>query len=161
MPNVRFLRLVPTLYTSPPLSIVPPIKVLVVVTNPKDERLLRSDVEIQILTQELSKMPQYQLECLMEPKLGALTAALERSPHIVHYVGHSGINGTAGNLILHDVYEGTHWLSAEQIALLLPSSVRLLCLSTCVTNTNYQTGGLVKFAHAPAGLNLPTTIVNQ
>jgi hypothetical protein len=160
--SVRFVRLVPTLYAAPALSVTPPVRVLVVLTNPKDERLLNPSVEIDVITAGLRMDDRYRFNVLMEPRLEKLREALESSPpHIVHYVGHSGISGAMGNLILHDYQEGTRWLPASEFARILPSSVRLLCLSTCVTTQNYQVGGLAKFAHCASEIQLPTTIANQ
>ena len=158
---VRFVRLVPTLYPTPPLTVETPLRVLVVLTNPKDERLLRADEEIGIISQGLQNKSEYEVRTLVKPRIESLRTALEWSPHIVHYIGHSGISGNVGNLILHDEQEGTRWMAAAEVARYIPSSVRLLCLSTCVTAENYQTGGLAKFAHCPAEVPLPTTIVNQ
>ena len=160
--SVRFVRLVPTLYAAPPLSVTPPARVLIVLTNPKDESFLNAGVEIDVITEGLRGNSSYRFDVLMEPRLEKLKAALESSPpHIVHYVGHSGISGSMGNLILHDYQEGTRWLPAAEFARFLPSSVRLLCLSTCVTTQNYQVGGLPKFAHCTTEVQLPTTIANQ
>jgi hypothetical protein len=161
MDSVRFVRLVPTLYASPPLTVSPPIRVLIILTNPKDERLLDASTEVDVITQGLQNGQEYEVRHLLEPRLDALQRELERSPHIIHYVGHSGLSRATGNLILHDERDGTRWLPAAEIARLLPASVRLICLSTCVTAENYQTGGLAKFAHCPPEIPLPTTIVNQ
>lgn len=159
--GVRFVRLVPVLYAPPPLTVALPLRVLVVITNPKDERLLQPDIELRTIQTGLLGNSDYEMRVLMEPRPQGLQQALEWSPHVLHYVGHAGISGSTGNIILHDDREGTAWLSANELAHLLPASVRLLCLSTCVTAANYQLGGLVRIAHTAAELALPTTIVNQ
>ncbi len=161
LPSVRFVRQVPVLYVAPPLTVPLPMRVLIVLTNPKDERLLDAHRELTIIKRGLEGRTDYQVRELLEPRLEALRHALEWAPHIIHYVGHAGISGSRGHIILHDERDGTRWLSAAEIARVLPTSVRLLCLSTCVTTRNYQTGGLVRFAHCGSDLPLPTTIVNQ
>lgn len=158
---VRFVRLVPTIYATPPVSVALPIRVLIVLTNPKDERLLQPNVEIDVISQSLYNSPDYEVRIAHEPREDALRHELEWQPHIIHYVGHSGISGNKGCLIIHSETDGTRWLSAAEMTRLLPSSVRLVCLSTCVTTENYQIGGLNRFAHCPAEVPLPTTIVNQ
>ena len=61
-----------------------------------------------------------------------LAGALKRfQPHVLHYVGHAGVSSAIGHIILHSEGRGTSWLSAEQLAEMLPPSVGLLCLSTC------------------------------
>jgi hypothetical protein len=162
LPSVRFVRLVPKLYVLPPLTVSPPLSVLIVVTNPKDERWLNANEEIDIIREGLTNANHYRVEVLYEPKVEKLAAILsDFKPEIVHYVGHSGISGGLGNLILHDDADGTRWLPASEIAAMFPSSVRLVCLSTCVTQKNYQLGGLSKFAHCDSEISLPTTVVNQ
>ena len=160
--HVRFIRLVPTRYASAPLSVTPPVRVLIVVTNPKDERLLNPTVEIDVIAEGLRQNEGYKFDILMEPRFDKLKECLETfSPHVLHYVGHSGISGSMGNLILHDENEGTRWVSAAELSKILPSTVRLLCLSTCVTEENYDVGGLAKFAHCASEIQLPTVIANQ
>jgi hypothetical protein len=161
MDAVRLVRVLPTLYPAPPLTVTPPVRVLLILTNPKDERLLNPGVETAVVTSGLRQPGPYQLEQLFEPRPEALAQALQRQPHIVHYVGHAGISRGSGNLILHDERDGTRWLSAAELARLLPTSVRLVCLSTCVTAENYQVGGLVRVAHATSEVALPTAVVNQ
>src|SRR5262249_27966490 len=79
----------------------------------------------------------------------------------LHYVGHSGIDRSSGALILHDETSGTHWISAAELAKALPISVRLLCLSTCISAKNYNVRGLSRFAHASTTLRLPTLVINR
>jgi hypothetical protein len=161
MDPVRFVRVLPTLYPAPPLTVPPPVRILLVLTNPKDERLLNPDRETAVVMGGLGPAGAYQLDRLFEPGPGALARALQKQPHVVHYVGHAGISRGGGSLILHDERDGTRWLPAAELARLLPTSVRLLCLSTCVTAENYQVGGLVRVANAASEVALPTTVVNQ
>jgi len=160
--GVRLVRSVPIRVPVPPLTVMPSIQVLLVITNPRDERLLNPFQEIQAVQPRLMQPP-YELRVLEEPTLKALVAALRegRGPHIVHYIGHAGLDRGGGNLILHDSYDRTHWISAQELADVLPVSVRLLCLSTCFTAPNYQIAGLSRLAHTPATYSLPTAIANR
>lgn len=160
-PNVRLTRSIPVRMSSPPLTVSPPLRVLLVLTNPKDERLLDAYAERQAVSQRLQQ-PDYELRFLDEPTLDALRREFnEYPPHILHYVGHAGISGGKGCIILHDPNNMTYWMNASLLAQMLPSTVRLVCLSTCFTAENYQIMGLSRFAHASAALQLPTMIANQ
>lgn len=55
----------------------------------------------------------------------------------------------------------SRWVSATELASLLPSSVRLVCLSTPFTTGNYQILGLSHLGRASGLVELPTTIANQ
>jgi hypothetical protein len=107
---------------------------------------------------------------LQEATVRALRQELEdTSPHVVHYIGHAGVSRGDGNIILHQPAYASNvpdasesdWVSPRQLAELLPVSVRLLCLSTCVTAPNFDITGLSRFAHAPAAYQLPTVVANQ
>jgi hypothetical protein len=161
-PDIEIVRAVPVLVKSPPLTVKPPLRVLLLITNPKDETLLIAEQEINAVCGRLLQ-PDYELEILKEPTAAAAQETLKRfEPHIVHYIGHAGISSGEGNLILHDDSSNvTHWISGNELAPYLPLSVRLLCLSTCFTTQNYQILGLPRFAHSSPELKLPAMIANQ
>lgn len=160
-PDVRLMRCVPSRFEIPRLTIPQPVKVLVILTNPKDERLLDGYTELQTATQSLTP-PRYQVQVCSEPTVEDFKQSLhDFLPHIVHYIGHAGINNGEGNIILHDSNNRTYWMSGALLSRILPSTVRLICLSTCVTSQNYQILGLPHLAHASNDLNLPTMVTNR
>lgn len=159
-PDVHLVRCVPLRFDVPHLTVRLPVKVLVVVTNPKEERPLNPDQEVNAVSQQLC-LPNYQMQICSQPTLETLQAALhDFLPHVVHYVGHAGVSYEEGSLILHDDNQRTYWVPATYLSRALPSTVRLLCLSTCFGVSNYQLLGLPHLAHAPSEANLPTTVVN-
>jgi hypothetical protein len=159
-PAVRLLRSVPVPYPEPPLTVEPPLRVLLMTTNPRDESLLQAWVELDAIRAGLNDGG-YAIRVLDETTRDALVRALADEPHIVHYVGHAAVGQGSGYLILNDRSGGSLWLSAAELARLLPPSVRLLCLSTCFTAPNYNVAGLPRLGHAAADLHLPTALVNQ
>jgi hypothetical protein len=160
-PGVRLLRAVPARFPIPAPSLSLPLRVLLVVPNPKDERLLNASEEL-ITVMEGLNAPQYTIEVLEQPSIEALAKTLAGlAPHVVHYIGHSGLTQGVGNLILPDTGGRIRWVSATELATLLPSSVRLICLSTPFTTRNYQILGLSRLGRAPGLVELPTTIANQ
>lgn len=160
--DVRFCRAVPMQVPPPALTIDFPLRILVVVTNPKDERLLHSWREIDALVGGLAQGREHRSEVLDRPTLDALRGKLESfQPHVVHYVGHAGIAQGQGHVILHDDDGRSCWISAAAISAALPVSTRLLCLSTCFTVPNYQLLGLPRIAQVPSSVPLPTAVSNQ
>jgi hypothetical protein len=159
-PDILLARSVPIRLAIPPLRVEPPVRVLLVITNPKDERLLNPYQEISAVSQRLHE-PDYTLRVLDDPMWEALQRALqEEEPHILHYIGHAGLDRGGGNIILLDHHNVTHWISAPELAQALPVTVRLLCLSTCFTAPNYQIMGLPRLAHAAGTYRLPTVVTN-
>ena len=154
------VRCVPVRFPPPPITVTPPLRVLLVTTNPKDERLLNPWEELAAI--DPAHLPDYQTRVCERPTVGGLRELLGSfQPHVVHYVGHGASTAGQGHLVLHDDRDHTYWLSAAELAGLLPVCVRLLCLSTCFTAPNYDLRALARFAHAPATVKLPTTVVNQ
>ena len=159
--NMRIVRSVPVRYPLPPLTIARALRVLLVLTNQKNEQFLDPHREIAAVKDRLI-LPDYQLHILDKPTLDALSNELATTPpDIVHYIGHAGLNYGEGNLILHGNTNRAFGFQRRNWHRLLPSSVRLLCLSTCFTATNYQLLGLPRLAYAPATLSLPTVVANQ
>jgi hypothetical protein len=159
-PEILLVRSVPIRLTIPPLGIKPPVRVLLIITNPKDERLLNPTQEIEAVVQRLHG-PDYALQIIEDTSWRALQSALQEEPHILHYIGHAGLDRGEGNLILQDLQNITHWISGPELAQVLPLTVRLLCLSTCFTAPNYQIMGLPRLAHAAGTYRLPTTVTNR
>lgn len=161
-PDVRLVRSVPLRFEVPPLTVAPPLKVLLVLTNPKDETVLDTYAEQQAVEQSFFNNPDYSMQVCTEPTTEIFRQTLhDFLPHVVHYIGHAGIDGGEGNIILHDDTGRTYWMRASYLSRILPPTVRLVCLSTCFSATNYQILGLPRLAHAPADLNLPTVVVNR
>jgi len=159
--DARLCRYLPVLMQAPAMTVDLPVRILVVVTNPKDERLLNASQEINIV---VGKIPsdKFRIEFCYDPKIAAFAAQIEQvQPNIVHYIGHAGSSHGDGFLILHDSENFTHWVSPLTISNLLPKSVRLVCLSTCVTAPNYQMLGLLRLAFSDVQLEIPTAIANQ
>jgi hypothetical protein len=160
-PGTSLVRSIPIRMAIPPISVKPPLHVLLVLTNPKDERLLDPWREIEAIRPRLGAPP-YMLRVLEEPTWEGLVRVLrEEPPHIVHYIGHAGVAQGEGNIILHDWNNRTHWITGPELAQVLPLSVRLLCLSTCFTVPNYQILGLPRLAHTSVTYRLPTTLTNR
>jgi hypothetical protein len=160
-PDVRISRTVLTRLAVPPLSADLPLRVLIIATNPSDKQLLDVPREIEAISGGLHP-PGYEVRVFDQPAVDALRKLVEEwPPHIVHYVGHSGISHGEGALILNDVERNTVWVTGSQIAESLPSCVRLLCLSSCFTAENYDLLGLPRLARAANSGRLPSTITNQ
>ena len=159
---VGVTRLVPVLLPPPPLSVTLPIRILVVATNPKDERFLDSEREIDAITSSIDRQ-KYVVQILSPAtREEAIDTIKSFQPHVFHYVGHSGVVRGAGAIVLHEPSLGTtDWMGAADIAQMLPISTRLVCLSTCFTQQNYNVRGLSLLAHAPQSVGLPTCIANR
>jgi hypothetical protein len=154
-------RFVPSVLKPPPLSVVPPLRMLLITSEANDD-LAFGERDRSILRD--SADPQfYDIHEVRDATGASVIATLrEFDPHIVHFMGHGGIVGGEGAVVLRDEKTGlTNWIRAAQVSRGLPVSTRLLCISTGFTQKNYDINGLVSFAHAPQAVRLPTCIVNR
>jgi hypothetical protein len=160
--GLRLTRSAPVMLPLPPLSLRPPFRVLLVISNPHDEKSLDAYREIEAVRPALSRDP-YKLDILGDTTWEAFNEALraEPQPAIVHYVGHAGIDRGEGNLILQDSSGRSHWIAGSELSQRLPVTVGLMCLSTCATAPNYQISGLSRLAQMPASYRLPTCVVTR
>lgn len=160
-PELQVVRTVPVAVPLPPMTVELPLRVFVVATNPKDEAVLVLPRELEAVVGDIQNDKRFAVVVCMEPTLEMVKAGMGREPHVVHYIGHSGVDQGRGNVILHDAGGRTLWLAPDAAAALLPATCRLVCLSTCVTQRNYQIEGLMRMAQAPAAEPLPTIVANQ
>lgn len=154
-------RLVPSSLKPPPLTVVPPLRMLLISSNAADD-LAFGERDRSILRE--SADPQFYEVHEVRDATGTSVMAVVRQfdPHIIHFMGHGGIVGGEGAVVLRDEKNGlTNWIRASQVSRGLPVSTRLLCISTGFSQRNYDISGLVCFAHAPQSVRLPTSIVNR
>jgi hypothetical protein len=161
-PNASILRYVPVPISSLPLIVEPPLRIVFVITNPKDERLMRADEELSAIKGNIDNMDSFQTDVLWEPTLEAFKKKLvDMQPHVVHYIGHGGIGRGEGNLILQDSLDNSYWLAPTELSTILPPTVLLLCLSTCFTARNYQIQAFNRLGQTWGQYNLPSMVGNQ
>jgi hypothetical protein len=158
--GLSVVRLVPFLLPPPPLSVVLPIRLLLVTSNAKDERSF-SDRETVVLRSCLKPGAYDVKEITNATASSAAQIIHDFDPHIVHYVGHGGMVGGEGVVLLRDESGSTDWIRAGQISQALPVSTRLFCISTGFSQRNFDITGLVSFAHSPATIRLPTCVLNR
>lgn len=106
-PIVRYLY---TRSTPRPLKVTPPLKVLVMISSPRDCTALQVDQEwgnLQKATQDLVKQGLLELVRLPRASLQELAIALRRDDfHVFHFIGHGNFNPNenTGFLLLEDEY---------------------------------------------------------
>jgi tetratricopeptide (TPR) repeat protein len=135
-PIVRYLDVS---LRAPSLAVKPPLRVLVMISSPKDQPPLDVDQEWAKLSQALAGLQakgRVVLELLKEPTLPALQTRLRQGEyHVFHYVGHGGFDEQAGDgmLILQDEGGLSQPVSGQVLGTLLQdeSTLRLALLNAC------------------------------
>ena len=122
-----------------PLIVQPPLRALVMISNPTDQDELDVEKEwarLRRAVEPLELRGALTLERLAEPSLAALQRHLRLNQyHIFHYIGHGGFDPGKkdGILVLEDERGRSSFASSEYLGTILHdhSSLRLAILNTC------------------------------
>lgn len=162
-PGARIVvnRAVPMRYTPPRLRVEGGLRLLTLASNPKDERKMNVYQELEAIRLPPGMIRQDSREAY-GPDVATEIATSQ--PNIIHYVGHAGMDGEEGSLILENSRGSSEWLNPRAFQALLSPAVRLLCLATCVTVSNYDIRGFAGFALGDSGgtfTDLPSIVFTQ
>jgi CHAT domain-containing protein/WD40 domain-containing protein len=137
-PLVRFLE-VPD--PPRPLPVSPPLRILVMISSPRDPRFAQLDVEqewtkLQGVLGGLEQAGMVRLERLEAATLAALRKRLRRDDwHVLHFIGHGGFDPHAqdGILILENPAGGSQLVTAQALGVPLHNHdpLRLVVLNAC------------------------------
>jgi hypothetical protein len=137
-PLVRFLE-VPD--PPRPLPVSPPLRVLVMISSPRDASFAELDVEqewakLHGVLSGLEQAGLVQLERLETATLSALRQHLRRDDwHVLHFIGHGGFDTHAkdGVLVLEDEEGGSRLVTAQALGVPLHNhdALRLVILNAC------------------------------
>ena len=138
-----------------PLAVRPPLRMLVVIAEPRGYPAIDGAREWETLRaalQPLAARGALALERLTPATLRALQARLRQAPwHILHFVGHGGFDETAGGFLVFENEAGRdHGVPAAHLAALLHDerdSLRLVVLNACGSGRGSGRGG----GRGPAG----------
>ena len=165
-PLVRYLDLPERIQ---PLGIVPPLKVLVMISSPQDYPQLDVEGEWMRLREALGDLEQRRLlvlERLDEATLVALQRRLRRVPyHVFHFIGHGGFDQQAqdGQLILEEGSGRGRPVSGRYLGMLLHDvrSLRLAVLNACEGARTSRTDPFAGTAQSLAQSGIPAVIAMQ
>lgn len=151
-PLVRYLRLPER---PRPLSVTPPLKILLVVANPSDQRFDELDVEGEVRRLDEALRPQIDAGRISLTRLPVATVKAlqdelgENEYHILHFIGHGRFDheNQDGLLAFEGERGGAYEVSAESLGALLHNepTLRLAVLNACE-------GGRGAIADAYAGM---------
>jgi hypothetical protein len=122
-----------------PLTVTPPLRVLVMVSSPTDFPELDVEAELDRLTRALEEVVKRGLVTITRLPSASL-AGLQRplrleNYHIFHFIGHGGFDDHAqdGALALEDAYGRGRLVSGQDLGVMLSAhrSLRLVVLNAC------------------------------
>ena len=162
------LRYIPLPEPVLPVSIRPPLRLLLAISSPPDYPPLNVDREKQWITEALAHLfhrNAVSVDILESTTRQTLQTWLRRDYHILHYIGHGYVDEGigSGNLVLTD--ESTQQASfqdAETLSYLLQySSIRLVFLNACQTAVTSGTEAFLGVAQSTVRAGLPAVVAMQ
>ena len=133
-PVVRYIDL-PTRIR--PLAIAPPLRILLMVSNPTDVEALDVQREVDLLreaTKDLVSSGRVELVVMEDANMASLAQRLRREEfHIFHFIGHGGFADGDGVLVLEDSSERARPVKGQHLGTIFHDhgSLRLAVLNAC------------------------------
>jgi hypothetical protein len=132
-PIVRYLE---CLQGIRPLKVVPPLRILAVISSPSDWPQLDVEREWTVLRRSLANLIDgglVELERLESPQFALIPRTLKSPFHILHFIGHGEFTEDGGYLIFEDEWRRGKPIAAERLGTVLRDhkSLRLAVLNAC------------------------------
>jgi len=170
--QVQVIRYLPIGRPVAKLEVKPPLRLLVVMSSPKDTRPISIEREKTLILQALSSLVakgMVQVEFLEHTNKKALREKVKADFHVLHFMGHGRFEGEVGYLLLEDSDGWTDPLDGRMLAVFLKgTSIRLVVLNACEgargapENVDEPTyAGFVGVAHALVEAGLPAVVAMQ
>jgi len=148
-----------------PLEVSPPLRILVVISSPRDLPPLDAYAErrrIQKALDEVAAQGLVDISFLETATRRALQDELRRGYHIMHFIGHGAFRRSWGCLVLEDEEERRRLLDAEALGYLLKDTrVRLVVLNACSTAQIKDGNPFMAVAPALVRARVPAVIAMQ
>jgi formylglycine-generating enzyme required for sulfatase activity len=152
-----------------PLALEPPLRILVVISNPVDCAPLNLEHERDQIERTWARQENVEVRFLETPSISALQDRLEREPfHALHYMGHGGFDRSSGSgvLLLEDETRCGIPVDGRTLGVLLRDvpSLRLVFLNACETARVTKQVGLDPFAGVAAAIvmaGVPAVVAMQ
>lgn len=151
--------------SDPPRSVVSrkPLRVLVVVSQPRDKPPVDVDTELadiyKVVTQPSDMLEMY---LIASTSCEELQNTLERGFHVLHYIGHGEFKSGEGHLILVDADGRSDWVSASLLRqIMVNSSLRLVVLNACHTSATGSESAFSGVAQQLVRGGMPAVVAMQ
>lgn len=141
----------------PPMALQPPLRILAVSSEPRSAAPLALETEMKALCEAFEDDNRVSIIPLANAKRDTLLSALRRhQPHILHFMGHGGVDPkSGGHLLFEDKNQGIDRINGELLSVLLNDfSLRLVVLNACRTAQMPRLRGQTPFMTVGAALSL-------
>jgi hypothetical protein len=167
-PVVRYLEMPERIR---PLSVMPPLRILVIASSPDDPEYVPLDIDLEKARLQQSLDPLVQqgrvlLDWLEPPTLAELQERLSSSTyHVIHFIGHGGFDNRSGEgfLVLEDARQRAVQAPSYRIGPLLHDhrQLRLAVLNSCEGARNSRDDPFAGIATSLIRQGIPAVIAMQ
>jgi outer membrane protein assembly factor BamB len=144
--DVPIVRHLPVPHPAAIPALEPPLHMLVVPASPEDMPPLAVENEVALLRQAVQPLVDENLlaiEVLSPPTVRALrTFLVDRPCHILHFIGHGGLNQGGGYIAFENAERKPRYLYASELKVLFSdTSLRLVVLAACLSARDVSAEG--------------------
>lgn len=167
--STPIIRSLDVLQPPKPLPFDPPLRILVVISNPTGSAALDLTRERELIESSWGQMQDVDVHFVERPTTSALLEKLaEEDFHVLHFMGHGDFNRETGRgvLLLEDDAGGVEQVDASTMEVLLrdESTLRLVFLNACKTAMATEEQSLDPFAGVATSLimaGIPAVVAMQ
>ena len=161
------VRLLASADPSPPVTLTPPLRVLVMISSPTDLARLDVDREERLLratTQDLVASGLLELVVMEDATLVNLQRALLQDVHVFHFIGHGGFDDATEEGVLALERDGAaHYVAGARLGTLLhdATTLQLAVLNACEGARTSSSDAFSGVAQALVRQGLPAVVAMQ
>jgi hypothetical protein len=167
--NISITRFVSIQNPVPKITTKPPLRILIIISNPNPTQYKQLDVEkekriIKRSLKKLEKQGLIQLQFLKKATLNNLDKALRRKVDIIHFIGHGSYEESLGGgcLVFEEENGGYNLVNIDRLSLLLERTpLRLVVLNACQTARITESDISLGVAHGLVKIGVPAVIAMQ
>ncbi|MEQ1689226.1 MAG: CHAT domain-containing protein, partial [Sphingopyxis sp.] len=161
-----FVRSLDSPRPTDPRPFTPPLKILVLRSNPEGSGVLNLKRESDALESIWAKLPNVEVDFVEPVKAKILDQLAQEDYHVLHYMGHGDFDADRGGMLLLENEDGSaHLVSATDFAVWLKDEpLRLVFLNACSTGTTPARNGPHPYTGVAAALintGVPAVVAMQ
>lgn len=149
-----------------PRPFVAPLRILVLMANPRGSAMLNLQRERELIEQSWARLPGVAVDFVRPVKAEVLRQLALVDYHVVHYMGHGDFEAEEGGLLLLELEDGSpDPVTGDEFAMWLADEpLRLVFLNACKTGTTPARSGAHPFAGVATALirdRVPAVVAMQ
>lgn len=163
-PIIRYLD---ATHQAESLAVALPLRILAVISSPKDQMQLNTQLEWENLNHSLHSLQQRGmviLDRLETATVDSLRRKLDYyNYHILHFIGHGGTSSEGGFLLFEDEEGRSHRIDSHEVGILVRDheTMRVVFLNACHAGSDHENGPIASVAQNLIYKGIPAVVAMQ